>query len=86
MSLRIAPDSMALHLPSQVLHEPNLREGIAAAFSATATDNGNDTLTYTWNFVDGSNPVTGQTVSYTFADNGTYTATRNSTRTDGLGL
>ncbi|WP_460202640.1 PKD domain-containing protein [Scytonema sp. NUACC21] len=68
---------------SNIAVERNLKEGIAATFSATATNNGNDTLTYTWNFGDGSNPVTGQTVSHTFADNGTYTAML--TVTDSMG-
>lgn len=36
---------------------------------------GNDTLTYTWNFGDGSNPVDGKDVSHIFADNGAYTVT-----------
>ncbi|MBD2200773.1 MULTISPECIES: Calx-beta domain-containing protein [Calothrix] len=55
--------------------DTNVNESTAANFSATATDPGNDSLTYTWNFGDGSNPVTGENVSHTFADNGTYTVT-----------
>lgn len=51
---------------------PNPTEGTPATFSAIATDPGNDALTYQWNFGDNSAPLTGQTVSHTYADNGTY--------------
>ncbi|WP_334850671.1 PKD domain-containing protein [Nostoc sp.] len=62
--------------------ESNLREGTIATISAIASDPG-DNLTYTWNFGDDSNPVTGQTLNHTFADNGTYTAILTVTDTHG---
>ncbi|MCC5669342.1 PKD domain-containing protein [Nostoc sp. CHAB 5784] len=62
--------------------ESNIREGIAATFSATAFEPGDD-LTYTWNFGDRTNPLTGQTVNHTFADNGIYTATLTVSEKDG---
>ncbi|WP_299490262.1 PKD domain-containing protein, partial [Acaryochloris sp. IP29b_bin.137] len=53
----------------------NLNEGDTGTFTATATDPGNDTLTYHWDFGDGSSPVQGPEVHHTFADNGLYTVT-----------
>jgi PKD repeat protein len=62
----------------------NLKEGSLAQFSATATDPGIlDTLTYSWNFGDNTNPVVGQNVNHTFADNGTYNVVLNVTDKDG---
>jgi PKD repeat protein/disulfide oxidoreductase YuzD len=61
-----------------------LNEGQIATFSATATDAGaNDTLTYTWNFGDSTAPVIGQSVTHTFADNGTYPVLLTVTDKDG---
>ncbi len=64
---------------------PNsLTEGSSAQFSATATDPGIlDTLTYSWNFSDNTNPVIGQNVNHTFADNGTYNVVLSVTDKDG---
>jgi PKD repeat protein/DNA/RNA endonuclease G (NUC1) len=58
-----------------VTTDPTLTEGTTALFTATATDPGNDTLTYTWSFGDGSDPVTGRSVTHAYADNGNYTTT-----------
>ena len=66
---------------NEITVEPTISEGIAATFSATATDL--DELTYTWNFGDNTEPVTGESVSHTFADNGTYTATLTVTDSNG---
>jgi large repetitive protein len=63
---------------------PKINEGQAAQFSATATDPGlNDTLTYNWNFGDGTAPVIGQTINHTFADNGIYNTVLTVTDKDG---
>ncbi|WP_416242416.1 PKD domain-containing protein [Anabaena cylindrica] len=43
-------------------------EGAIANFSATATDPGNDPITYTWNFGDGTDTAIGENVNHTFAD------------------
>ncbi|NEQ48475.1 MAG: PKD domain-containing protein [Leptolyngbya sp. SIOISBB] len=61
----------------------DLSEGSPATFSATATDPGDDTLTYTWDFGDGTIAQTGQTVDHTYGDNGTYTVTLTVTDDDG---
>jgi len=45
------------------------------SYSATASDPDGDTLTYSWNFGDGSAPQTGNPVSHTFDDVGAYTVT-----------
>lgn len=63
--------------------DTNVDEGTPAYFSATATDPGNDTLTYTWNFGDGTDAVVGQNVNHTFADNGIYTVTLTVSDEDG---
>ena len=60
-----------------------IAEGISTQFTATATDPGNDTLTYIWDFGDGSEPVTGKTVNHLFVDNGNYTITLTVTDSDG---
>jgi PKD repeat protein len=60
---------------TNITSDTTLTEGTPANFSATATDPGNDTLTYTWNFGDGSEPIQGKDISHVFADNGTYTVT-----------
>ncbi|MFM7470386.1 MAG: Ig-like domain-containing protein, partial [Nodosilinea sp.] len=61
----------------------SLLEGETTTFSATATDPGDTTLTYTWNFGDGTDPVINQTVNHAYADNGTYTATLTVTDAEG---
>lgn len=49
--------------------------GEAIVFTGSATDPGTaDTLTYSWDFGDGSPTETGQTVSHTYSIQGTYTA------------
>jgi PKD repeat protein len=57
-------------------------EGTTATFIATATDPGSDTLTYTWNFGDGTT-ATGANVNHRFGDNGTYTVTLSVVDEDG---
>ncbi len=57
--------------------------GSPVAFSAAATDpDAGDTVTYTWNFGDGSPTVTGANPSHTYAAPGIYVVTV--TATDGI--
>ena len=53
----------------------NGNEGAQLNFAASASDDGADALTYTWNFGDGTGNQTGATISHTYADNDTYTVT-----------
>ena len=50
-------------------------EGSPVHLSASASDPGADTLTFTWDFGDSSAPATGLSVSHTYGDGGTYTVT-----------
>ena len=67
---------------TELTGDTNINEGEEASYSAIANDPGNDTLTYTWNFGDGSKQVEGQNVTHTFADNGNYTITLTVTDDD----
>ncbi|QSQ14187.1 PKD domain-containing protein [Myxococcus landrumensis] len=63
-----APELVPLDIPARA------EEGRALAFRARAEDAGrDDTLTLTWDFGDGSAPVSGAEASHTYADDGTYT-------------
>ncbi|NJO63026.1 MAG: PKD domain-containing protein [Richelia sp. RM2_1_2] len=66
---------------NQITVEPTINEGIAATFSANATDF--EELSYTWDFGDNTEPATGASVTHTFADNGSYTATLTVTDSNG---
>ncbi|WP_416212597.1 Calx-beta domain-containing protein [Nostoc sp. ChiQUE01b] len=68
---------------TQLTGTTEVAEGTPANFSASATDPGNDTLTYTWNFGDGSNPVQGKDATHTFLDNGIYTVSLTVSDSDG---
>ena len=59
---------------AEITGETNISEGTEITYSAIASDPGDDTLTYTWDFGDGST-ASGQDVTHTFADNGNYTIT-----------
>ncbi|NEQ97870.1 MAG: PKD domain-containing protein, partial [Cyanothece sp. SIO2G6] len=72
-----APQIETLSLPDAPI------EGKALSFRATATDPGNDSLTYTWTFGDGSAPVVGPNATHTYADNGHYTVTLTVNDEDG---
>lgn len=50
----------------------SVKDGDSAQFSALATDPGDDNLTYTWDFDDDSETITGENVTHTFANNGNY--------------
>ncbi len=58
-------------------------EGRASQFRVIATDPGDDTLTYTWDFGDGSESVTGSTVEHLYLDDGNYTITLTVSDEDG---
>jgi large repetitive protein len=74
----VAPTIISIAKPNQI------NEGQAATFTATATDPGTkDTLTYSWNFGDNTTPVTGQTATHTFVDNGNYNVMLTVTDKDG---
>ena len=62
---------------TQITGDTNIDEGAITSFNATATDSGNDTLTYTWDFGDGSPSVTSDqsSVTHTYTDGGIYTVT-----------
>ncbi|MGB7380658.1 MAG: PKD domain-containing protein [Rivularia sp. (in: cyanobacteria)] len=68
---------------TEITGDTNLEEGAIANFNATATSHGDDTLTYTWDFGDGSTTVEGETVNHQFADNGTYRVTLTVTNAGG---
>jgi DNA/RNA endonuclease G (NUC1)/PKD repeat protein len=68
---------------TQLTGTTEVAEGSPANFSASAVDLGNDTLTYTWNFGDGSNPVQGKDATHTFLDNGIYAVTLTVTDNSG---
>jgi PKD domain len=58
---------------TNILKPAQIEEGQSIQFQATETIPGiNNPLTYSWNFGDNTTPVTGQTATHTFADNGTY--------------
>ncbi len=60
----------------------NITEGDEVTLSAIASDAGNDELTYTWEFDDGTT-LDGQTAVRTYEDNGTYTGTLTVADTNG---
>jgi PKD repeat protein len=65
--LNIAPIISSITVPQSVI------AGTSAQFTAIATDVGvKDTLTYSWNFGDGSNASIGQNSAHTYAIAGTY--------------
>lgn len=64
----VAPELVPLDFPARA------EEGRAVVFQARAQDPGrDDTLTLTWDFGDGSAPVSGAEATHTYADDGTYT-------------
>jgi PKD repeat protein len=73
--------------PTPSISTPSGAEaGTAAAFQASATDpstaDTNAGFTYSWNFGDGTSPVSGANPSHTFAAAGTYTITLSATDKD----
>ncbi len=58
-------------------------EGDSLYFGVITSDPGDDTVTATWSFGDGSDDVTGHIVSHVFADDGAFTVTLTLTDEDG---
>jgi MYXO-CTERM domain-containing protein len=79
-SLTIDVDNVAPTLVSA--SATGAAEGVAATFSASATDPGADTLGYAWTFGDGSKG-TGASDSHAYSDDGTYTWSLTVTDGDG---
>jgi PKD repeat protein len=62
---------------------PDGDEGQGLLLSATASDPGADTLTFSWDFDDGSPVQTGETLTHAFPDDGVYTVSLTVTDDDG---
>jgi PKD repeat protein len=73
----VAPAITALNAPS------GATEGLTVVFSASANDPGDDRLTWTWDFGDGSPAVQGRSVQHAYDDNGVYTITLTVADEDG---
>jgi PKD repeat protein len=60
-----------------------LVEGGTVSVSGSATDVATDTLTYSWNFGDGTGAFAGKDVSHVYADQGSFTVVLTVTDEDG---
>ena len=67
---------------AEITGETNISEGTEVTYSASATDLGDDTLSYSWDFEDG-NTAEGRDVTHIYSDNGNYTITLTVTDDDG---
>jgi PKD repeat protein len=82
-TINITVNNVAPKIDSVVV-PPTVKEGQNIQLQATASDGGSsNNLTYSWNLGDGSNPMVGQNIAHTFADNGTYNVTLTVTDKDG---
>ncbi len=82
-TINITVNNVAPKIDSVVI-PPTAKEGQNVQLQATASDGGSsNNLTYSWNLGDGSNPMVGQNIAHTFADNGTYNVTLTVTDKDG---
>ncbi|BAZ46381.1 DNA/RNA non-specific endonuclease [Chondrocystis sp. NIES-4102] len=81
-TMEVAVNNLAPVIES-ITGDTEIQEGDTASFNALAIDSGKDTLTYAWNFGDGSETVTGNEVTHVFADNGNYTVELTVTDSDG---
>jgi len=79
-ALNVAPTVVGDDLPTVSA------EGVPVTFEGVANDPGMDTITFAWDFGDGTT-ATGDSVSHAFPDNGTYTVTVTATDSDlGVGI
>ena len=77
-TVSISPASASITLPcppgtSSTTCTPSSSDSIE--LTANALDPDNDPLVYTWTLVGGNKPPDGRTITWTFAEPGTYTAT-----------
>jgi PKD repeat protein len=67
-----------------IVKPATITQGLAAQFTAAATDVGSlDTLTYSWNFGDNTEPVLGRDPVHIFSSNGYYDVVLTVTDKDG---
>ena len=67
-----------------IIKPTTIKEGEQVTFTANVTDPGiKDTLTYSWNFGDGTAPAIDRDATHTFADNGKYNVVLTVTDKDG---
>ena len=70
---------------TEIIGETEVDEGAEVSYSAIATDPGDDELTYSWEFSDGT-IAEGKDITHTFADNGNYKVTLTVTDDDGASI
>jgi hypothetical protein len=70
-------------LIAEITRPTLIEEGRPSSFSSRGIDPDNGTLTYTWDFGDGSAAKSGQNVSYAYSDNGAYVVTLTVTNASG---
>jgi PKD domain len=73
----VAPTINSIDIPT------NINEGQLVQLTATASDPGNDALIYNWYVNNAATPIAGQTINYTFADNGVYPVKLNAIDSNG---
>jgi PKD repeat protein len=62
----VAPTINTVDIPT------NINEGSTVQLTATASDAGNDVLTYNWYINGATTPIVGQTIDYNFTNRGNY--------------
>ncbi|MFN2303643.1 MAG: PKD domain-containing protein, partial [Anaerolineales bacterium] len=71
-TLTVTVNNLAPVISEITMDQVEVFEGTLVNFSANASDAGDDSLTYTWNFGDGSTG-SGQDTAHQYLDNGKYT-------------
>jgi len=72
----VAPTGLTLSIPSG-------NESELLSMSASATDSGNDVITYSWDFGDGTATAIGAAVTHTYTNDGLFTVTVTASDGDG---